>query len=615
MMEALSKTDGRGRAARAGKEQDMPTKDLTIAMVGSGGDGVVTMGTLIAQTAAREGLQVVQTEAYGPQIRGGETSCTVRVASREVYAQGDTVDVLVVFGWQDFARFKGEIAASSDAVILYEAADETEFEKLDLPVKDHARWIPVPFQQLARDSAGATSAKNVVTLGLLGELFGLPVERLRKAVEHRFRKKKATVGEANARAFEGGVAFAKSVTEDVSHKRLSYEPGPARLLMSGNEAVAVGAMHAGCKFFAGYPITPSSEVLHFLAEWLPRAGGSVVQTEDELAAVGAIIGASFAGVKSMTATSGPGLSLMVEMIGLASMAEVPTVIVNVQRGGPSTGNPTKSEQSDLLQALWGTHGDAPKVVMACSDVEDCFHTTVDAFNIAEEYQLPVLVLSDQAVGQRRETLDPALLKHEVKDRRKPTEAELEGYERYRLTDSGVSPMAVPGMKNGMYQTNGLEHDEGGRPSAMFLTHEKMNTKRYRKLWGIRDDYHFYRRYGTEKAKVGVLCWGSSKGPVKEAVLAANARGEEVAAFVPQVLYPFPKHEFQQFLASVDELLIIEISYTAQFYKYLRTFLSLPEGHTHVFKRSGAKNLTVAEVAGEIERVRSIAASRRDEEVA
>jgi 2-oxoglutarate ferredoxin oxidoreductase subunit alpha len=593
----------------------MPSNDLTIAMIGSGGDGVVTMGNLIAQTAAREGLHVIQTEAYGPQIRGGETSCTVRVASREVYAQGDTVDVLVVFGWQDFARFRGEIAAAADAVIFYEAADETTFEKLDLPIGDRAKWIPVPFQQLAKDSAGTTSAKNVVTLGILAGLFGLPPETLRRAVLHRFGRKKASLAESNARAFDGGLAFAGSVAEDLSHKRLAYEPGPSRLLMSGNEAVAVGAMHAGCRFFAGYPITPSSEVLHFLAEWLPRAGGSVVQTEDELAAIGAVIGASFAGIKSMTATSGPGLSLMVEMIGLASMAEVPTVIVDVQRGGPSTGNPTKSEQSDLLQAIYGTHGDAPRVVLACSDVEDCFHTTVDAFNIAEEYQLPVLVLSDQAVGQRRETLSASTLVHEVRDRLRPAAGELEGYERYRVTETGVSPMAVPGMKGGMYQTNGLEHDQSGRPNSLHLTHEKMNAKRYRKLWPIRDRYHFVRRYGSKKADVGILCWGSSKGPVKEVVLQANARGEKVAAFVPQVLYPFPKKEFEEFLASVGELLIVEISYTAQFYRYLRTFLTLPEGRTHVYKRSGAKNLAVTEVVAELERVQAIAASRRNVEVA
>jgi 2-oxoglutarate/2-oxoacid ferredoxin oxidoreductase subunit alpha len=592
----------------------MPTKDLTIAVVGSGGEGVVTMGNLVAQAAAREGLHVIQTEAYGPQIRGGETSCTVRVASREIFAQGDHVDVLVVFGWENFARFRGEIAAAGDAVILYEAADETPFEKLDLPQGEHARWIPVPFAQLAKDSAGTAAAKNTVALGLLTELFGLPEEALRAAIGRRFSKKKAALAEANARAFDAGRYFARTVTDDVRHKRLHFERSEPRLLMSGNEAVAVGALHSGCRFFAGYPITPSSEILHFLSEWMPRAGGSVVQTEDELAAIGAIIGASFAGVKSMTATSGPGLSLMVEMLGLASMAEIPTVIVNVQRGGPSTGNPTKSEQSDLMQSLYGTHGDAPRVVLACSDVEDCFHATVDAFNISEEFQLPVLVLSDQAVGQRRETVPAGSLVHEVRDRRKPTGEELARYERYRDTENGVSPMAVPGMPGGMYQTNGLEHDASGRPTSMHLTHETMNAKRYRKMWPIRDRYHFFRRYGPEKADVGVLCWGSSKGAVEEAVLAANARGEKVAAFVPQMIYPFPKHQFREFLAGVEELLVVELSYTAQFYRYLRTFLDLPEGRTHVFKRSGGKNLTVAEVEREVRRVRDVSIRRREAEV-
>jgi 2-oxoglutarate ferredoxin oxidoreductase subunit alpha len=592
----------------------MPTNDLTIAMVGSGGDGVVTMGSLVAQAAAREGLHVIQTEAYGPQIRGGETSCTVRVASREVFAQADAADLLVVFEWENFGRFRGEIAVAADAVILYESADETQFEKVELPLGEHARWIPVPFQQLAKESAGTSTAKNIVTLGILAELFGLPEEALRAAVGRRFSKKKASLADANFRAFEAGRRFARTVTEEIAHKRLVFEREEGKLLMSGNEAVAVGALHAGCRFFAGYPITPSSEILHFLSEWMPRMGGSVVQTEDELAAIGAIIGASFAGVKSMTATSGPGLSLMIEMLGLASMAEIPAVIVDVQRGGPSTGNPTKSEQSDLLQCLYGTHGDAPRVVLACSDVEDCFHATVDAFNISEEFQLPVLVLSDQAVGQRRETLSAASLVHEVRDRVQPTSEELVGYERYRDTENGVSPMAVPGTPGGMYQTNGLEHDEAGRPTSLHLAHEKMNAKRYRKLRPIRDRYHFFRRYGPEEAEVGVLCWGSSKGAVKEAVLRANAEGGRVAAFVPQMIYPFPKHQFQEFLASVEELLVVELSYTAQFYKYLRTFLTLPQGHTHVFKRSGGKDLTVAEVAREIEKVRGLSAVRRGEEV-
>jgi 2-oxoglutarate ferredoxin oxidoreductase subunit alpha len=245
------------------------------------------------------------------------------------------------------------------------------------------------------------------------------------------------------------------------------------------------------------------------------------------------------------------------------------------------------------------------VVLACSDVEDCFHATVEAFNISEEFQVPVLVLSDQAVGQRKETIRADALRHEVRDRLKPTAEELESYERYRETPNGVSPMSVPGMKKGMYQTNGLEHDTAGRPNSLYLTHESMNAKRYRKMWPIRERYHSFRRFGPARADVGVLCWGSSLGPVQEAVVAANARGETVAAFVPQTMYPFPKRDFEEFLASVGELLIVELSYTAQFYKYLRTFLDLPAGRTRVFKRSGGKDLTADEVLEEISKMDAV----------
>jgi 2-oxoglutarate/2-oxoacid ferredoxin oxidoreductase subunit alpha len=586
----------------------MTTRDVTIAVVGSGGDGVMTLGDLLAQAAAKEGLHVMKTEAYGPQIRGGESSCAVRVAADAISAPGDAVDVLVVFRWADFARFRGEIAVAPDALVLYEATDERPSgEHLGLAGDGDVTWIPVPLAELSKASSGTPGAINVVTLGILGETLGLPPETLRRALARRFGRKKEAVLAANARAFDAGREFAASAGEALSARRLEYTPSASRLLMSGNEATAIGAIHAGCRFFAGYPITPSSEILHFLAEWMPRVGGSLLQTEDELAAIGAVIGASFAGVKSMTATSGPGLSLMTEMLGLASMAEVPVVIIDVQRGGPSTGNPTKSEQSDLLQALFGTHGDAPRVVLACADVEDCFHATVEAFNISEEFQVPVLVLSDQAVAQRKETISAGAFEHPVRERLKPGPEELEDYARYRDTPNGVSPMSVPGMKKGMYQTNGLEHDAEGRPNSLFLTHETMNTKRYRKMWPIRDRYHSFRRFGPERADVGVLCWGSSKGPVQEAVAAASARGEKVAAFVPRMLYPFPKRDFEEFLSSVGDLLIVELSYTAQFYKYLRTFLDLPPGRTHVLKRSGGMDLTAAEIAAGIERARALPA--------
>ncbi|MEO7921965.1 MAG: 2-oxoacid:acceptor oxidoreductase subunit alpha, partial [Thermoanaerobaculia bacterium] len=562
---------------------------MTLAMVGAGGDGVVTMGEMIAQAAAREGLHVMKTEAYGPQIRGGEASCTVRVNADPVFSPGDTIDVLVAFSLADFARFKGELRPSSDAYVLYEAADTLLPHEVGLALGHPAVLLPVPFAALARESAQTPAAKNVVALGILTELFVLPTDGIRKGIEKKFGKKKESVLANNLRAFELGIQHAKTLP-NVGSMRLHYVPGPKRLMMSGNEATAMGALHAGCRFFAGYPITPSTEILQLLAEWMPEVGGTVIQTEDELAAIGAVIGASFAGVKAMTATSGPGLSLMTEMLGLSSIAEVPAVIVNVQRGGPSTGIPTKSEQSDLWQSLYGSHGDAPRVVLACSDVEDSFHTTVDAFNIAEEYQIPVIVLSDQLIAQRKETLAIETLVHEVKERILPSPEQLiAGYQRYAETASGVSPMARPGTKNGTYQTNGLEHDAEGRPSAMYLTHEQMNEKRYRKLRPIRDQYRFVRHYGPAKADVGILCWGSSKGPVKEAVLRANAAGVAVAAFVPQLLYPFPKQELEAFLATVKELIVIELSYSGQFYKYLRTFLDLP-ARTRLYKRSGGKNL-------------------------
>ncbi len=434
---------------------------------------------------------------------------------------------------------------------------------------------------------------------------------MERAINEKFSKKKKEVLEANIKGFNAGIEHASKIEEAATGMRLQYTPGEPMLLMSGNELCAVAALHAGCRFFAGYPITPSSEVLHLLSEWMPKVGGYLVQTEDELSAIGAVIGGSFAGVKSMTATSGPGLALMTEMLGLASMAEIPAVIIDVQRGGPSTGLPTKSEQSDLWQALWGSHGDAPRVVLAPADVEDCFHATVAAFNIAEEAQMPVIVLSDQFIAQRSETLSMLTLDHEVIGRQVPSAGDLREYKRYKDTKSGISPMSWPGMKGGEYQTNGLEHEEDGSPSSMYLVHEKMNAKRYRKLRAVRSKYSFYRRYGAEKADVGIICWGSSKGPVKEAVQKATARGERVSAFVPQLLYPFPYHEFNEYLKTVDNVVVIELSYSAQFYKYLQTFLNLPEARTFVYKRSGGKNLTVGEVEDKIQKVLEMGALRRE----
>jgi len=291
------------------------------------------------------------------------------------------------------------------------------------------------------------------------------------------------------------------------------------------------------------------------------------------------------------------------MLGLSSIAELPAVIVNVQRGGPSTGIPTKSEQSDLLHAAFASHGDTPRVVLAPCDVEDSFHATVDAFNIAEEYQMPVIVLSDQLIAQRRETIDYDSLTHDVRGRRVAEIVEGQSYRRYLDTEDGVSPMSIPGQAGGVYQTNGLEHDESGRPSAMSAVHEKMNAKRYRKVAAIAERYPLFRRTGAVKPRLGILCWGSSFGVAKEAI----AGLDDVAVFAPRLLAPLPAQEIQSFIDSCDQILIVELSFSAQFHKYLRTEVDLPKGRTHILSRSGGKSLGTTEVIAKIEALQEVLA--------
>jgi 2-oxoglutarate ferredoxin oxidoreductase subunit alpha len=590
----------------------VPTKQLTISIVGAGGDGVVTLGDMLAEASAREGLHVIKTDIYGAQIRGGECSSTLRIGAAPIFAPGDLADVLVVFSQADFARFRGDVRVGDRALVFREdepaAATSPDAGAVALPAG--ARSVVTPFESLS-SAAGNRGAKNILALGLLCQVLGLPRSAVRDAVSRRFKRADEKTTLSNQRAFDAGVAFAGELGP--LPERLDYLPGEARPIMSGNDASAIGVIHAGCRFFAGYPITPSSEMLHFLTEWLPKLGGSAIQTEDELSAIAACVGASFAGRKAMTATSGPGLSLMTEMLGLASMAEVPVVVVDVQRGGPSTGLPTKAEQSDLYQAVYAGHGDGPRVVLACANVEESFHATVDAFNIAEEFQLPVIVLSDQAVAQRRETVATGAFVHEVRERATPDAADLDSYERYRMTESGVSAMAIPGTR-GVYQTNGLEHDVHGQPSANYRTHERMNEKRFRKLGRVLEKYGVTERIGDPEATVGILAWGSSCGPVREAVARATSRGQKVAALFTRLIHPYPAMECARFIEPLEHVLIVEVSYASQFYHHLRASVPLPEGRTHVYKRSGGKALTAEEVELELEQLRTHA-DRNEEAVA
>jgi 2-oxoglutarate ferredoxin oxidoreductase subunit alpha len=373
-----------------------------------------------------------------------------------------------------------------------------------------------------------------------------------------------------------------------------------RPLADGNEICAAAALFAGCRFFGGYPITPSTEIMQLLSREIWKYGGAVLQAEDEIAGIGAAVGASFAGVKAMTATSGPGMSLKSEIMGLATIAELPLVIVNVQRGGPSTGIPTKPEQSDLYQAVFSAHGDVVRPVLAPTNVTDTFWTTVQAFNIAERYQTPVILLSDQEIAQRKETLGEIDTALAIEERRRPAGAELEPYVRFAHTASGVSPISHPGLAGGNYLASGIEHNEHGAPTASGAVHARMNDKRAHKLAPLSRRRDLFQVFGDDQAPLALVGWGSCAGLCREALAHARGLGLSAKLLVPHLLYPVAEEVYEDFFASVRAGLVVEQSHQGQLYRILRMFLELPRGVRSLAK-SGANPFVPSEVAEELHR--------------
>lgn len=582
-------------------------RNIVIGIAGSGGDGVISAGEILVNAASSEGLFVFMLKSVGPQIRGGESSVRVRMSDMPVSTQGDRVDILVVLSWKDFLRFKSEMLLEKKVIIVSDVNDPMPDEDIPLTESQREFWYKIPFAELSKDLTGTTQAKNVIMLGAISELFSLPKEALQRSVKKRFRHKNQSVIDSNITALKAGEEYVKKNFNTYESFSFEYEPRGPRLVMQGNEAMALGAMYAGLEFYAGYPITPSTEIMEWISKYLPQKGGICMQMEDELAAVNAIMGASFAGKKAMTATSGPGISLMNEGLGLASMAELPLVVVNVQRGGPSTGLPTKTEQADLMQAIWGSHGDSPRVVIAPADVEDCFDCAVLAFYIAEKYQMPVIVLSDQFIGQRTESISLEFISSPDRgfrllyDRDTPSPEDLEDYKRYKYTETGVSPMSYLGIKGGEYLGSGIEHGESGNPDSNVSTHLKMTEKRWKKFDHIKKEFRFERFYGPRKAKLGIIAWGSTKGAVKEAVMKANEMGIPVAAMIPQLIFPFLIDPFREFIEHKDMIIIPELSYAGQFRRYLRGFLRFSQYNCKVkpFRKTGGAPFMVEEILDQI----------------
>jgi 2-oxoglutarate ferredoxin oxidoreductase subunit alpha len=586
--------------------------DLVLGMAGAGGDGIVSAGESLLAALAADGYYAVMTKSFGSQIRGGESSCRLRVSTRPLLSSGGGLDVAVALNWEDFLKFGAELPVSGRTVVLYDSRTGVAPDALPLGGVVPLEAMAVPITDLAREAGGSDRAKNTVVLGLLAGWFELAGPSILRGLRKKFAKKGDAVTQANERAFDAGLGFAS--TNRLQHARPLAAPlagsGP-RLVVDGNEMCAAAAIFAGVEFFAGYPITPSTEIMQFLDRELWKHGGCVLQAEDEIASLGAVVGASFAGRKSMTATSGPGLSLKTEMLGLATIAELPLVCVDVQRGGPSTGLPTKSEQSDLFQAAFSAHGDTVRPILAPTTVADTFATTVEAFNIAEQYQTPVLLLSDQEIGQRKETIaPPETVGMTLVRRREPTGRELESYTRFHLTESGVSPISHPGMPGGNYLAAGIEHREDGSPTASGEMHARMNAKRFRKLQPLKARRDLFAISGDPHAALALVGWGSVAGVVAEALERGLAEGLRAKLLVPRLLYPISEEVYQDFFASVRRGLVVEQSHQGQLYRILRMFVDLPPGVESLAK-SGANPITADDVLGRLRgMVRSIQSEPR-----
>jgi 2-oxoglutarate ferredoxin oxidoreductase subunit alpha len=440
---------------------------------------------------------------------------------------------------------------------------------------------------------------NMVALGLLSHWLGICPDEAGRLIDHLFHAKGEDIVTGSRAAFDAGfteplIVEAREARPQPERSGRAFEG--SRWDLSGNEGCGVGALRGGIRFAAAYPITPASDLLEWLAPRLEQLGGSLLQAEDELASINMVVGASFGGVPALTATSGPGLALMLEGLGLAVAAEIPAVVVNVMRGGPSTGVPTKSEQADLNMAVYGLHGDAPHLVLGALDHADCILTTEWAVKLAEALQTVAVVLTDQVLAQSRVLIPEP--RYQLPPIPKRVRAEPKAnYQRYADTPSGVSPMAIPGTASCTYVADGLEHDERGKPSTAASDHQAQLDKRLRKLAVFDFGEHWADIRG--EGETAILTWGSSAAVAREAAERLSASGQPVRVIALRLLLPVSPEKLTAALEGVTRVLVVEQSHGRQFHHYLRAFYDIA-AEIHTLARPGPLPITPGEIVAEME---------------
>jgi 2-oxoglutarate ferredoxin oxidoreductase subunit alpha len=532
-------------------------QDAVIRLAGNSQDGIQTAGAFLARLAGRSDQDVMTYMTIPSTISGGPSIFQVRMGSGEVLSAGDEADFLVAFyqhSYQDHIDFVRE-----GGVVLYDS-DNVE------PNLDDKRfvYVGVPITGLTVEALGGTAkdkGKNIFVLGLIAKIFSLDVEKLAKLIKEKFAGKDESIVNTAIMAFTAGYAYpvGNVLTKQYQFEHIPKTGGRAQITMDGNQAIAYGLIAAGVRYGAGYPITPWSSIMEILRREFPKYGGIFVQAEDELGAVSLTLGFSYSGYLAVTGSAGPGISLKTEAIGWASMAEIPIIICNIQRGGPSTGLPTNVEQSDLHQAIYGGHGDSPRVVLAASTVEDCFYIAIEAARIARKYSTPVFILSDTSLATRIEAFDEpnlAELMIDPKPDLTPREGGFKPYDLERITQH--VPPGTP-MLDGKYPlVTGLEHDEMGHPTGSPKLHMAMTAKRRQKLQKLAEEIPVPEVYGDQTGDTLLIGWGSTYGPIHDAAKRAREHGEKIGALHLRHIHPLP-NGLEKVFAKFKRIVVVEMN--------------------------------------------------------
>lgn len=538
----------------------MATVTRNILIGGEAGQGLLTVAQLLTKSLVRAGYHIVVTQSYQSRIRGGHNTFAIRVSTDPIGAPQETIDLLVAFDAATVGLHRDEL--KPDALIV---ADE------ELEIAD-GRCLSVPLKQLA-----SGKFVNTAALGVVSCVLGLSRGRAQQLIEEAFGKKMPDAADDNERAL--GAAFEWTARQSVSFPELpAIADPPRRLTMNGNDAVALGAVSAGVKFCSFYPMTPATSISLDLAARASQMGLVVEQAEDEMAAINMAIGASFAGAPSMVATSGGGFSLMAEGVSLAGMTETPVFVVVGQRPGPATGLPTRTEQADLLLVLHAGHGEFPRAIFAPGSIEECFHLTRQAVHLAERYQTPTFLLTDQFLADSYRAVEPFGLESLPQVAPRADGPGTEGpYERYAVTESGVSPRLLPGATEHLVVADSDEHTPDGHMTEDLQVRVRMNEKRLRKLQGLSEEAVSPEAFGDENPELLLVCWGSTKGSVAEAAERLRETGRKVAVLHFAQVWPLIPDHFLHRLERAAEVVCIEGNATGQFADLIRRETGLGVG--------------------------------------